>query len=164
MSWAGRRVLVTGAGGFIGSHLVELLLEAGAHVRAFVRYSSSGSVGNLRHLPGLPDVEVVASDLRDCDALRRAAIGVDTIFHLGALIAIPYSYRDPRNVAETNVMGTLNVLEAARASGARRMVHVSTSEVYGTAQYVPIDEHHPIQSQSPYSASKAGADRLAESY
>ena len=166
MDWSGRQVLVTGAGGFIASHLVERLVSAGAQVRAFTRYTSRNDVGMLRFLP--PDVfselEIVYGDLRDVEAVRGAVRGVDTVFHLGALIAIPYSYVHPREVIETNVMGTVNILMAARDSGVRRVVHTSTSEVYGTAQYTPIDEEHPLQGQSPYSASKIGADKIAESF
>jgi NAD dependent epimerase/dehydratase len=161
-----KSVLVTGAGGFIASHLVERLVTEGAKVRAFVRYNSRGDVGLLRLLPGevFSQLEIVAGDLRDVEAVRSAMKNVDTVFHLGALIAIPYSYVHPREVIETNVMGTLNVLMAARELGTPRVVHTSTSEVYGTAQYVPIDERHPLQGQSPYSASKIGADRIAESF
>ena len=159
-------ILVTGAGGFIGSHLVETLARRGDRVRAFVRYNGRGDPGLLRDLPDelRAQVEIVFGDLRDSHAVREAARGVDTIFHLGALIAIPYSYVHPRETIETNVIGTLNVLEAARMHGVRRVVHTSTSEVYGTAQFVPITEEHPLQGQSPYSASKIGADKLAESF
>jgi len=166
MDWNGRQVLVTGAGGFIASHLVERLVSEGARVRAFTRYNSRNDVGMLRLIP--PDIysalEIVSGDLRDVEAVRGAARGVDTVFHLGALIAIPYSYVHPREVIETNVMGTVNILMAARDFGVRRVVHTSTSEVYGTAQYTPIDEKHPMQGQSPYSASKIGADKIAESF
>jgi dTDP-glucose 4,6-dehydratase len=165
-SWQDVPVLVTGAGGFIGSHLVERLVTEGAQVRAFVRYNSRGDVGLLRLIR--PDIysqlTIIAGDLRDTDAIRVAARGVDTIFHLGALIAIPYSYLHPREVVETNVLGTLNVLMAVRELGVRRVVHTSTSEVYGTAQYVPINETHPLQGQSPYAASKIGADKIVESF
>ncbi len=166
MNWNNRQVLVTGAGGFIASHLVERLIEEGARVRAFIRYTSRGDVGMLKMLPAetFPQVEIVRGDLRDAEAIRNAMRGVDTVFHLGALIAIPYSYIHPREVIETNVMGTLNVLTAAREFGTRRVIHTSTSEVYGTAQYTPIDEAHPLQGQSPYSASKIGADKIAESF
>ncbi len=166
MTWEGTRVLVTGAGGFIGSHLVEGLATEGASVRAMIRYTSRGDEGNLRFLdPSVRSaVEVVAGDLRDPDGVLGAATGMDHVFHLGALIAIPYSYVHPREVVETNVLGTLNVLEAARRTEPARVVHVSTSEVYGTAQRVPIDEDHPKRGQSPYSASKIGADSVAESY
>lgn len=166
MSWQGTTVLVTGAGGFIGSHLVEKLTEEGASVRCFIRYTSRAEVGNLRFLSdhSRSSLDLVFGDLRDPDAVLRAAEGVEHIFHLGALIAIPYSYVRPREVVETNVLGTLNVLEAARRTKPVRVVHISTSEVYGTARYVPIDEAHPMQGQSPYSASKIGADRVAESY
>lgn len=162
----GKKVLVTGAGGFIASHLVERLVKDGAQVRAFVRYNSRGEVGLLRLLPldVFSHIEVVAGDLRDAEAVRAAMKDVDTVFHLGALIAIPYSYLHPREVVETNVMGTLNVLMAARDLRTRRVVHTSTSEVYGTAQYTPIDERHPLQGQSPYSASKISADKIAESF
>jgi NAD dependent epimerase/dehydratase len=166
MIWENRSVLVTGAGGFIGSHLTERLVNEGAHVRAFVRYNSRGDVGLLSLLPSetRSRLTVIAGDLRDVEAVREAVREVDTVFHLGALIAIPYSYRHPREVIETNVMGTVNVLMAAREYGTRRVVHTSTSEVYGTAQYVPIDEVHPLQGQSPYSASKIGADKVVESF
>jgi len=162
----GKQVLVTGAGGFIASHLVERLVAEGAQVRAFVRYNSRGDLGLLRLLPldVFSKVEVVAGDLRDVEAVCVAMKDVDTVFHLGALIAIPYSYLHPREVVDTNIMGTLNVLMAARDLGTQRVVHTSTSEVYGTAQYVPIDESHPLQGQSPYSASKIGADKIAESF
>jgi dTDP-glucose 4,6-dehydratase len=166
MNWTGKSVLITGAGGFIGSHLTERLLREGAYVRAFVRYNSRGDEGLLHFLPTdlYQELVVIPGDLRDVEAVRTAIRGVEVVFHLGALIAIPYSYRHPREVVETNVMGTLNVLIAARESGVDRVVHTSTSEVYGTAQYVPIDEDHPLHGQSPYSASKIGADKLAESF
>jgi NAD dependent epimerase/dehydratase len=166
MDWNGKLVLVTGAGGFIASHLVERLVSAGARVRAFTRYNSRNDMGMLHLIPTdvFSQLEIVRGDLRDVEAVRGAARGVDTVFHLGALIAIPYSYVHPREVIETNVMGTLNVLMAARDFGVRRVVHTSTSEVYGTAQYTPIDEVHPLQGQSPYSASKIGADKIAESF
>ncbi len=166
MDWKGRRVLVTGAGGFIGSHLVERLLSLGASVRCLVRYTSRSDIGLLRFAAPevLQEVEWIYGDLRDADAVRRCAEACQTVFHLGALISIPYSYVHPREVVETNVLGTLNVLEAARACAVEQLIHTSSSEVYGTARYVPIDEGHPLQGQSPYSASKIGADRLAESY
>ncbi len=166
MELKSRRVLVTGAGGFVGSHLVERLADYGCEVRCFIRYNSENRDGMLRDLPAsMQDaLEIIAGDLRDAEAVRQAAEGVDAIFHLGALIAIPYSYRHPREVIETNVMGTLNVLMAARDLEVGRVVHTSTSEVYGTAQYVPIDEKHPLQGQSPYSASKIGADKIVESF
>jgi NAD dependent epimerase/dehydratase len=166
MNWSGHPVLVTGAGGFIGSHLTERLVDEGAQVRAFVRYTSRGDVGLLNLLPAdkLAAVQVISGDLRDVEAVRGAVKGVDTVFHLGALIAIPYSYIHPREVIEVNVLGTTNVLMAAREYGVRRIVHTSTSEVYGTARTVPIDENHPLQGQSPYSASKIGADKIVESF
>ncbi|MCC7119847.1 MAG: SDR family NAD(P)-dependent oxidoreductase [Anaerolineales bacterium] len=166
MDWKGKRVLVTGAGGFIASHLAERLVAEGAQVRAFVRYNSRNDLGMLKLIPAdaFSQLEILQGDLRDAEAVRKAVTGVDTVFHLGALIAIPYSYVNPREVIDVNIMGTLNVLMTARDSGARRVVHTSTSEVYGTARYVPIDEKHPLQGQSPYSASKIGADRIAESF
>jgi len=166
MSFEAKKVLVTGAGGFIGSHLTERLIDLGAHVRAFVRYNSRNDWGLLESLTKdkLSEVEIVLGDLRDGEAVRQAADTVDIIFHLGSLIAIPYSYVHPRETIETNVMGTLNVMAAANKAGVERVVHTSTSEVYGTAQYVPIDERHPLQGQSPYSASKIAADKIAESF
>jgi NAD dependent epimerase/dehydratase len=166
MSWTGRGVLVTGAGGFIGSHLVETLAAAGARVRAFVRYTSRQDPGLLRFVAAdlRSSIAIVAGDLRDPDAVRAAARDVELIFHLGALIAIPYSYRHPREVVESNVLGTLNVLEAAQASGAGCVIHTSTSEVYGTARSELISEEHPRQAQSPYSASKIGGDGLVTAY
>jgi NAD dependent epimerase/dehydratase len=159
-------VLVTGAGGFIGSHLVESLLARGAQVRAFVRYTSRPDIGLLKQLPAvsLKQVEIIAGDLRDADALRKAVKGCQVVFHLGALISIPYSYLHPAEVAEVNFMGTLNILQACLDLGVERLVHTSTSEVYGTARTVPISEAHPLQGQSPYSASKIGADKLVESF
>jgi dTDP-glucose 4,6-dehydratase len=164
MNWSDKKVLVTGAGGFIGSHLTERLVELGAKTRAFVRYNSSGSWGWLDQSPLKNDFEVVLGDIRDQDTVTEASNGVDIVFHLAALIAIPYSYQAPRSYVHTNVEGTLNVLQAARQAGSERVVHTSTSEVYGTARTVPIDEHHPLQGQSPYSASKIGADKIAESF
>ena len=164
MTLAGRSVLVTGAGGFIGSHLAEALVEAGASVRAFVIYDSLGSHGWLDHSPRRGDMEIIAGDLADRDSVHAAMKGCDLVFHLGALIAIPYSYRAPASYVRVNVDGTLNVLQAARDLGVARVVHTSTSEVYGTARYVPIDEAHPLQAQSPYAASKIAADKLAESF
>lgn len=164
--WNDKRVLVTGAGGFIGSHLVETLVANGARVRAFVRYNSRGEPGLLSMLPAetYQQVEVIAGDLRDLPALSAAMKNIEVVFHLGALIAIPYSYLHPAEVVETNILGTMNALLAARETGVARIVHTSTSEVYGTALRVPIDETHPLQGQSPYSASKIGADKLAESF
>ena len=164
--WKDKQVLVTGAGGFIGSHLVETLLASGAKVRAFVRYTSRKDPGLLRQLSpeDFAKVEIIAGDLRDERAVRQAVKGCSLVFHLGALISIPYSYQHPVEVASTNFMGTLNILTACLDSGVQRLVHTSTSEVYGTARQVPIDEGHPLQGQSPYSASKIGADKLAESF
>jgi dTDP-glucose 4,6-dehydratase len=164
--WTKKKVLVTGAGGFIGSHLVEELVRLGASVRAFVRYNSRGDPGLLRLASPetMAGLELIGGDVRDADAVRKAVSGCKVVFHLGALISIPYSYRHPVEVAETNFMGTLNVLIACRDHGVPRLIHTSTSEVYGTAQRVPIDETHPLQGQSPYSASKIGADKLVESF
>lgn len=164
--WKDKRVLVTGAGGFIGSQLVERLLAEGARVRAFVRYNSRADSGLLRLVPRelIPSLEVVAGDLREWQAIRQVVRNCEIVFHLGALISIPYSYHHPFEVAETNFMGTLNILMACQYLGVKRLIHTSTSEVYGTARRVPIDECHPLQGQSPYSASKIGADKLAESF
>jgi nucleoside-diphosphate-sugar epimerase len=162
--WSKKTVLVTGAGGFIGSHLTERLAASGAKTRALVRYTSHGGRGWLETSDRLSDIEVMIGDVRDRDSMRKAFKGVDVVFHLAALIAIPYSYDAPQSYVEANVNGTLNVLELARDNGCQRIVHTSTSEVYGTAQYVPIDEKHPLVGQSPYSASKIGADKMAESY
>ena len=166
MNWNKKSVLVTGAGGFIGSHLTERMVELGANVKAFVRYNSRNDWGLLELLPkdNLDEIEVIMGDLKDADAIRHAAKGVDIIFHLGSLIAIPYSYLHPRETIETNILGALNVLTAAKENNIEKIVHTSTSEVYGTARYVPIDEEHPLQGQSPYSASKIGADKIAESF
>lgn len=164
MNWNDKKVLVTGAGGFIGSHLTERLIELGAKTRAFVRYSSTGSWGWLDESPLKNDVEVVLGDIRDQDTVSHALLDVDIVFHLAALIAIPYSYQAPLSYVRTNIEGTLNVLQGAQRAGSSLVVHTSTSEVYGTARTVPIDENHPLQGQSPYSASKIGADKIAESF
>jgi NAD dependent epimerase/dehydratase len=166
MELRGRRVLVTGAAGFIGSHLVEALLTEGCDVRALVHYNSRGSWGHLEELAATErqHVDVVLGDVQDPFSTSRAVEGCDVVFHLAALIAIPYSYRAAHSYVRTNVEGTLNVLEACRTHGVQRLVHTSTSETYGTAQYTPIDERHPMQGQSPYSASKIAADKMAESY
>jgi NAD dependent epimerase/dehydratase len=164
MNWQATRVLVTGAGGFVGSHLTERLMENGASVRALVRYKSDGGWGWLDHSPLKNEIEVVRGDVVDHEFVRQTVAGCEVVFHLAALIAIPYSYQAPQSYVRTNVEGTLNVLQAARAADVRRIVHTSTSEVYGTAQYVPIDEGHPLVGQSPYAATKIGADKLAESF
>lgn len=164
-TWEGKKVLVTGAGGFIGSHLVEHLAARGARVTAFVRYNSRSQLGLLQYARfDRASVEILMGDLKDSDTVRRGVRNVEVLFHLGALVAIPYSYHSPLDFVQTNVMGTAHVLAAALEAGVSRMVHTSTSEVYGTAQYTPIDEHHPLQAQSPYSASKIAADKLAESF
>ena len=159
-------VLITGADGFIGSHLTEALLEAGYNVKAFVYYNSFNNWGWLDTLPKekLSQIEIFTGDIRDPNGVRTAMKGVDMVFHLAALIAIPFSYHSPDSYVDTNIKGTLNVLQAARDLETSRVLVTSTSEVYGTAQYVPIDEQHPFQGQSPYSATKIGADRLAESF
>lgn len=164
--FSGKRVLVTGAGGFIGSHLTEELVRAGAEVRAFVHYNARNDWGSLELVdPEVRDaIEVVSGEVQDPFSVASAVAGREVVFHLAALIGIPYSYVAPGSYVDTNVTGTLNVLEAARHGRVERMVHTSTSETYGTAQYTPIDEAHPLQGQSPYSASKIGADKLAESY
>jgi NAD dependent epimerase/dehydratase len=161
-----KKVLVTGADGFIGSHLVEQLLEEGKEVKAFVLYNSFNSYGWLDTLPKsvLKNIEIFSGDIRDPNGTRVAMEGCDTVYHLAALIAIPYSYHSPDNYVDVNIKGTLNILQAARLLNTERVLVTSTSEVYGTAQYVPIDEKHPYQGQSPYSASKIGADRMAESF
>lgn len=161
-----KKVLVTGADGFIGSHLTESLLERGCEVKAFAFYNSFNTWGWLDSFPKdkQKEIEVFTGDIRDPNGVREAMKGVDAVFHLAALIAIPFSYHSPDSYVDTNIKGTLNVLQAARNLGTGRVLVTSTSEVYGTAQYVPIDEKHPYQGQSPYSATKIGADRLAESF
>lgn len=161
------KVLVTGAGGFIGSHLTEELVRQGEEVRAFIRYNSRDERGLLEDLPGeiQNQIEIVPGDLKDPDGVKKAIKGCTKIFHLGALIAIPYSYVHPFNFIQTNVIGTAHLLNAClENSGVEKIIHTSTSEVYGTAQYIPIDEKHPLQAQSPYAASKIAADKLVESY
>jgi NAD dependent epimerase/dehydratase len=164
--WSGQRVLVTGAGGFIGSHLAERLVELGAEVRGYFRYTSGGGRGWIDHAAAdiRNAIDPVLGDLRDADAVQHAVRGTDLVFHLGALVGIPYSYVHPRETFDTNVAGTLNVVTAARDHEVSLLVHTSTSETYGTATYVPIDEKHPLQAQSPYSATKIAADKLAESF
>lgn len=166
MSWDNKKVLVTGAGGFIGSHLCEALLDKGASVTAMIRYTSRSDWGNLELLS--PEqkttLEVVAGNIEDSNFVASQVKGKDVVFHLAALIAIPYSYMAPLSYARTNVEGTLNVMESARIFGVSKVIHTSTSETYGTAIYTPIDEKHPLQGQSPYSASKIGGDKIAESY
>lgn len=161
-----KKVLVTGADGFIGSHLTEVLLEQGYDVKAFAYYNSFNTWGWLDSLDKnkLKEIEVFTGDIRDPNGVKEAMKGVDEVFHLAALIAIPFSYHSPDSYVDTNIKGTLNVLQAARDLGTSRILVTSTSEVYGTAQYVPIDEKHPFQGQSPYSATKIGADRIAESF
>lgn len=161
-----KKVLVTGADGFIGSHLVEQLLNEGFNVKAFVLYNSFNSYGWLNSFPKeiLKNIEIFSGDVRDPNGVRVAMEGCDIVYHLAALIAIPYSYHSPDNYVDVNIKGTLNVLQAAKLLNTERILVTSTSEVYGTAQYVPIDEKHPFQGQSPYSATKIGADRMAESF
>jgi NAD dependent epimerase/dehydratase len=166
MKLENKKILVTGADGFIGSHLVEGLLSKGCQVRAFVYYNSFNSWGWLDSFPKEQQekIDVFAGDIRDPNGVRKAVQDMDMVLHLAALIAIPFSYHSPDSYVDTNIKGTLNVLQAARDKGCERVLITSTSEVYGTAQYVPIDEGHPLQGQSPYSATKIGADRLAESF
>jgi NAD dependent epimerase/dehydratase len=166
MTLESRKILVTGAGGFIGSHLCEELVKTGANVRAFVKYNSSDSHGLLETLPEkiYRELEVVPGDTRDTLRVGKAVRGCNIVLHLAALIGIPYSYEAPDSYVDTNITGTVNVLQACLDSGVERLVHTSTSEVYGTARYVPIDEEHPLQAQSPYAATKIAADKLAESY
>ena len=166
MKIEGKKTLVTGAGGFIGSHLTEALVRMGAKVRVFVRYNSRGDQGLLERLPEeiRREIEVFAGDLKDPEALRRPTKRSELVFHLGSLIAIPYSYINPMDFVQTNVLGTANLLNACLDNNVDKVVHTSTSEVYGTAVYCPIDEKHPLQAQSPYSDTKIAADKLAESY
>lgn len=161
-----KKVLVTGAGGFIGSHLAEELVRRGANVRAFVRYRSDGSIGKLSEIPRelLKKIEIFRGDLKSIDSVKEAMSEIDVVFHLGALISIPHSYVDPGNFFETNVLGTLNILREAKEKKIKKIVITSTSEVYGTAEYVPIDEAHVLKPQSPYSASKISADSLTKSF
>ena len=161
-----KTILITGAGGFIGSHLCEELARRGNRVRAMVHYRSERSEGWLAELPDVlrERIEIIPGDVRDAGLVHRLMKGVDVVYHLAALIGIPWSYEAPASYVQTNVQGTLNVLEAARAHGVRRVVHTSTSEVYGTARRVPIDEDHPLQPQSPYAASKVAADAMARSF
>ena len=166
MELAKQKILVTGADGFIGSHLVEALLNKGCQVRAFVLYNSFNSWGWLDHAAPetKKNLDVFAGDIRDPHGVKAGMKGCDMVFHLAALIAIPYSYHSPDTYVDTNVKGTLNVVQAARELGIGKVVHTSTSEVYGTARFVPITEEHPLQGQSPYSATKIGADQIAMSF
>ena len=159
-----KQVLVTGADGFIGSHLTEMLVARGVQVRALAQYNSFNAWGWLDSVACKNDIEVICGDVRDPQFCRLASRDCDTVFHLAALIAIPYSYQAPDSYVDTNIRGTLNICQAARDNGVQRLIHTSTSEVYGTAQYVPIDEKHPLQPQSPYSASKIAADAMAMSF
>jgi len=166
MNWQDKQVLVTGAGGFIGSHLVDTLVDMGADVTAFVHYNARNDWGMLegRYSADDDSLRVVMGDIADGYAVRKAVDGMEFVFHLAALIGIPYSYIAPESYLNTNVKGTLNIMEACHAAEVERVIHTSTSEVYGTALYTPIDERHPLQGQSPYSASKIGADKIAEAY
>lgn len=166
MKWQGKQVLVTGAGGFIGSHLIDELVHQGAEVTAFVHYNARNDWGMLegRYSDKTPNLTVIAGDVTDALFVRKAVAGKEYVFHLAALIGIPYSYVAPESYINTNIKGTLNIMQACLEEDVTRVVHTSTSEVYGTAQYTPIDEKHPLQGQSPYSASKIGADKIAESF
>ena len=166
LDFKNKPVLVTGAGGFIGSHLAEHLVKQGANVRAFIKYNSRDDRGQIEYHPSeIQDaIEIRWGDLRDAESVFSAVKGCETVFHLGALIAIPYSYINPADYAQTNILGTTHVLNACLEYGIEKVIHTSTSEVYGTAQYVPIDEKHPLRGQSPYSASKIGADMMADSF
>jgi NAD dependent epimerase/dehydratase len=166
MNWKDKKVLITGADGFIGSHLTQELISRGVQVKAFVMYNSFNSWGWIDSFSAgdREALDVVSGDIRESDILKRALSDVDIVFHLAALIAIPYSYTSPSSYVRTNIEGTLNLLQTALDHGVEKIIHTSTSEVYGTAQYTPIDEKHPLQGQSPYSASKIGADMLAESF
>lgn len=166
MNWKSKKVLITGAGGFIGSHLTEELVRLGAEVSAMIHYNSNNVWGNLELIPDetKKQIAVVSGDVRDPFFMMKVVKDCDVVFHLAALIAIPYSYLAPKDFVDTNVNGTLNVMQACLDNGVKKIVHTSTSEVYGTAQYTPIDEKHPIVGQSPYSASKIGGDKIAESY
>lgn len=165
-NWKGKKVFITGAGGFIGSHLTERLVSFGAQVKVFIRYNSRGDRGMLEYIPKTvtDNMEIIMGDIRDAQGLRSAMKGTEVVFHLAALIGIPYSYVHPSDVMGSNIYGALNILEAAREFELEKIVHTSTSEVYGTAQYTPIDEKHPLVGQSPYSASKIAADKIAESF
>jgi dTDP-glucose 4,6-dehydratase len=166
MKIEGKKTLVTGAAGFIGSHLTEALVRQGAKVRVFVRYNSRSDLGQLERLPeeSRQKVEMFFGDLKDPEAVRRSVKGCEVIFHLGSLIAIPFSYTNPMDFVQTNIVGTANLLNACLENSLEKIVHTSTSEVYGTAIYCPMDEKHPLQAQSPYAATKIAADKLAESY
>jgi len=166
VNWHKTKVFITGAGGFIGSHLTERLVHLGGEVTCFVKYNSRNDIGLLKFINGeaLKKIKIIQGDLLDPVGIKNAMKGVDIVFHLGALISIPYSYVFPYNVVSVNIIGTMDIMLAALELGIKRVVHTSTSEVYGTAQYVPIDEKHPLQGQSPYSASKIGADKLVESF
>lgn len=164
LNWNDKRVLVTGAGGFVASHLSERLIQEGARVRALVHYNALGKRGWLDYSQYAKDMDIVSGDITDRDCVNRVVKGTEIVFHLGALIAIPYSYQAPLSYIRTNVEGTVHVLQAARNEGVERVLQTSTSEVYGTAQYVPINEGHPLKGQSPYAASKIGADKMAEAF
>jgi NAD dependent epimerase/dehydratase len=162
----GKTILVTGAGGFIGSHLVEALASKGAELKIFIRYNSRNDLGMLKDIPSdiRNNLDVITGDIIDFGTVKKAVKNCDIVFHLAALIGIPYSYLAPGRYIDTNIKGTLNILQASREEEVEKIIHTSTSEVYGTAKYVPIDENHPLEGQSPYSASKIGADMLAHSY
>lgn len=166
MKWQNKKVIITGAGGFIGSHLVDELIKRNADVTAFVHYNARNNWGWLEnsYSTDTPNFQVIAGDVADMGFVQKAVADQDIVFHLAALIGIPYSYSAPESYVNTNIKGTLNIMQASLKADVERIIQTSTSEVYGTAQYTPIDEHHPLQGQSPYSASKIGADKIAESY
>ncbi len=164
MKLENKKVLITGADGFIGSHLVEAVVASGASVKALSQYNSFNNWGWLEDVNCKNDIEVLCGDIRDPHYIKKITKNIDVIFHLAALIAIPYSYVAPDSYIDTNIKGTLNICQAALENGVQKIINTSTSEVYGTAQYVPIDEKHPLQPQSPYSATKIGADAIAESF
>ncbi len=164
MNWKGRKVLVTGSAGFIGSHLTEKLLELGAEVSSFIKYNSRDDLGFIKSLKNSEKINIIKGDIRELETVRDAVKGHEIVFHLAASISVPYSITNPSEVIETNTMGTLNVLISCRDEGVERVIITSSSEVYGTAIYTPIDECHPLQAQSPYAASKIGGDKIAESF
>jgi len=166
MNWTGKQILITGASGFIGSHLTEKLVNLGAKIRSLVHYNSRNDWGHIDRLPQMiqQELEIIWGDIQDPYTIQKAVPGCEIVFHLAALIAIPYSYRAPASYVETNVKGTLNIMQACLSEGVAKVIHTSASEVYGTAIYTPIDENHPLQAQSPYYASKIGAGSHSDNY